>query len=310
MSRYVIAGAGPIGSAVAGQLLARGDEVTVVTRSGSDITGAHNVRHDANDVDGLKDLTGGAAALFNCANPAYHKWATDWPPLAASLLAAAGQSGAVLVTAANLYGYGHVVGPMSPSTPLHPNSVNGQVRAQMWQDALAAHQAGEVRVVEVRGSDYIGPHSESHFERQLPNVLTGKTAKVVGDPDAPHSWTYTEDMAATLVAVATEPAAWGRPWHAPCTAVKSQREALTAACAVAGVAAPKVVGIPTWQMTMAGWFNPQIRAVATVAYQFQGPFLSDDSETRHVLGVLPTPWSEVLAASVAASAESLQTAAG
>ena len=300
MTRHVVVGAGPIGSAVARQLLAAGDEVTVVTRSGSGEAGATKVALDATDAAGLSAVAAGAATIVNCANPPYHQWATLWPPLAAAMLSAAEASGAVLVTASNLYGYGPVDGPMSPATPLAPTGAKGQVRVQMWQDALAAHRAGRVHAVEVRGSDYIGPHSESHFERVLPTALAGKTARVVGDPDAPHSWTYTEDMAATLVAVAKDERTWGRAWHAPCTAVASQREALTQACDIAGVAAPKVVGLPGWQMTMAGWFSPTIREVGEVAYQFQMPFISDDSETREVLGVASTQWPEVLAASVLA----------
>lgn len=300
MSRHVVVGAGPIGSAVARQLLAAGDEVTVVTRSGSGEAAAAKVALDATDAQELSVVAAGAASIVNCANPPYHEWATLWPPLAAAMLAAAEDSGAVLVTASNLYGYGPVDGPMSPATPMASAGVKGQVRVHMWQDALAAHREGRVRAVEVRGSDYVGPHSESHFERVLPTALAGKTVRVVGDPDAPHSWTYTEDMAATLVAVAKDERAWGRAWHAPCTAVASQRAALNQACGIAGVAAPKVVGLPGWQLTMAGWFNPMIREVGEIAYQFQGPFISDDSETREVLGVTATPWPDVLAASVLA----------
>ena len=42
------------------------------------------------------NIATGAAALYNCANPLYHQWFTDWPPLASALLTAAERSGAVL----------------------------------------------------------------------------------------------------------------------------------------------------------------------------------------------------------------------
>jgi hypothetical protein len=60
----------------------------------------------------------GAAALYNAVNPAYHRWPTDWPPVAAALLTAAERTGAVLVTMSNLYAYGRPAGPMTPETPL------------------------------------------------------------------------------------------------------------------------------------------------------------------------------------------------
>ena len=51
-------------------------------------------------------LAEGAAVIYNCVNPPYHRWPADWPPIAASVLGAAERSGAVLVTLSNLYGYG------------------------------------------------------------------------------------------------------------------------------------------------------------------------------------------------------------
>ena len=143
MTKHLIVGAGPIGSGTARLLAERGDQVTLVTRSGAGPTmaGITRVKADGGDTAALTDLAAGAVAVYNCASPAYHRWATDWPPLAQSLLSAAQQSGAVLVTAGNLYGYGRVSAPMTETTPLNPHGPKGAVRAQMWRDALAARSA-------------------------------------------------------------------------------------------------------------------------------------------------------------------------
>ncbi len=34
----------------------------------------------------IAEIADGAHAIYNCANPPYHRWAADWPPLAASVL--------------------------------------------------------------------------------------------------------------------------------------------------------------------------------------------------------------------------------
>jgi len=47
-----------------------------------------------------------ASVVYNAVNPPYEKWATDWPPIANSLLRYAEATGALLVTCSNLYGYG------------------------------------------------------------------------------------------------------------------------------------------------------------------------------------------------------------
>src|SRR6185312_5812073 len=105
---------------------------------------------DAADAEAVAAAAKGAAALYNAVNPAYHRWATDWPPVAQALLAAAERSGAVLVSMGNLYGYGRPSGPMTPESPLAATDTKGRVRAQMWADALAAHEAGRVRATDER----------------------------------------------------------------------------------------------------------------------------------------------------------------
>ncbi len=125
MSLHVIAGAGGVGAATARLLADRGDQVKIVTRSGAapEHPGVERIAADATDHNRLTAIAERAAALDNCANPRYDRWLTDWPPLASALLTAAERTGAVLTSAATLYGYGPVVGPMSETTPLaatHP----------------------------------------------------------------------------------------------------------------------------------------------------------------------------------------------
>jgi nucleoside-diphosphate-sugar epimerase len=301
MNTYLIVGAGPVGTGVAEQLLARGEQVTVVTRSGRGPDGARNIALDAADTQSLTSLAQGATAIFNCANPAYHRWATDWPPLAAAMLAAAEATEAVLVIASNLYGYGPVDRPMTPDLPLAGTTIKGKVRASMWLDALAAHEAGRVRAVEVRGADYVVAGDQSQLDRQLPALLAGKKCRVLGNPDVPHSWTYTGDMVRTLVAVADAPEAWGRPWHALVASDDSQRQALTQLAAMAGLPTPTIAPVPMWQLKMIGLFNKTVAQLPELAYQLEGPFVCDDSATREILDLAPTPWPEVLQRSLSAA---------
>ena len=120
MTLHVIVGAGPVGSLTASLLARSGEDVRVITRRGAgpDDPRIERVRADASDPNVLRPLVSGAAALYNAASPPYHRWASDWPPLAASLLSAAQSSGAVLVTASNLYAYGPSDHPMEESDPL------------------------------------------------------------------------------------------------------------------------------------------------------------------------------------------------
>jgi nucleoside-diphosphate-sugar epimerase len=308
MSRYLVIGSGAIGSAVARQLASASHDVTVVTRRGVGVAHprVHHVAADAANAARLRELARGASAIFNCANPAYHRWTTDWPPIARSLLGAAADSGAVLVTMSNLYGYGRSDGPMSPESPLDADYAKAQVRVAMWRDALAAHEAGRLRATEVRASDFIGPDSQSlASQRIVPRILRGKSCQMLGRLDVEHSWTYTDDVATTLVACAQTPSAWGRAWHVPTNAPRTQRQLVEDLCDAAGVERVRVSVLPPAVLRLAGLVSPLIRELPTTLYQFEAPFVIDDTSTRRALSLAPTPWPEVLAATVNRALDSL-----
>jgi nucleoside-diphosphate-sugar epimerase len=200
---HVIVGAGTIGSTTARLLAEEGEEVRIITRSGGgpEHPAIERVAADASDAGRLCELSKDAVALYNCANPPYHTWPTDWPPLADAMLRAAEESGAVLTITGNLYVYGPVDRPMTEEMPLAAPTVKGRVRAQMWQEALAAHRADRVRATEVRASDYIGPRF-SLIEMALPALKAGKTVWLPTPLDVPHTFTYTGDVARMLVLAA------------------------------------------------------------------------------------------------------------
>lgn len=300
MALHVIVGAGPVGTTLALQLADAGHEVRVVTRSGRgpERPGIRRMRADASDAATLARHVAGAAALYNCANPpSYELWAAQWPPLAAALLAAAEQTGAVLVTMSNLYGYGPLDGPISRDHPLAATGKKGRLRADMWRAALAAHEAGRVRVTEVRASDYVGPGvgpANGLLARYAEAVLAGRTVYAFGDPDAPHSFSYVPDVARTLAAVAADERAWGQAWHVPSPPAVSVRQALTDVAAAARVRAPRIRRVPRALLRPLYPFVPVLRELDEVLYQWERPFVIDAGATTAVFGLRATPWGKVL----------------
>ncbi|MET8835529.1 NAD-dependent epimerase/dehydratase family protein [Micromonospora sp. NPDC004540] len=302
MALHVIVGAGPVGTATARLLAERGDRVRVVTRRGTGPAhpAVERIAADAADADRLTALTEGAAALYNCANPAYHRWPLDWPPLAAALLTAAERTGAVLATVGNLYGYGPVDGPMTEATPLAATGVKGRVRNRMWADALAAHRAGRARITEVRGSDYLGADGTSLAMMVLPRVLAGRRAFLPVDWDAPHTWTYIPDVARTLVAAATDERAWGRAWHVPSAPAVSMRDLAGRAAALVGAPAPRLTRMPYPVLWLGGVANPFVRELRETAYQFDRPYVLDSTAATASLGIEATPLDRAVKETVAA----------
>lgn len=308
MGKHVIVGAGQVGARLAGRLAGLGHDVVVVTRSGSGPEGVERVAADAADRARLTRIARGADALYNCANPPYHRWPRDWPPLAAALLGAAQDTGAALVTLSCLYGYGPVDGPMTEDLPLAAAGVKGRVRARMWRDALAAHRAGRARVTEVRASDYYGPGStdQAHLGevRFVKPLLAGRRVPFLSDPSVPHAWTYLPDVAEALAVAGTDERALGRAWHVPTGPAVSPMEVAERLCEIAGAPPPRLYEVPRVVFTALGLVSPVMRELRETRYQFDEPYVLDSSAFQSTFGLAPTPLDDALRAVVASHRES------
>jgi hypothetical protein len=70
-------------------------------------------------------------------------------------------------------------------------------------------------------------------------------------------------------------------------------------CRAAGVHPVKVKEYPGLLMRAMGLFNPMMRELPEVAYQFEDPFVLDSTAAQRTFGLAPTPWDDVLAGVIA-----------
>ncbi|MFD6856505.1 NAD-dependent epimerase/dehydratase family protein [Rhodococcus sp. NPDC060090] len=297
---HVVAGAGPVGTTVAEQLAAQGHRVRVLTRSGSgpDHPGIERLRVDVNDPHALDDaLTGpdgdSAVALYLCIHGSAYSaeaWKRELPAAEQVALDAAGRVGAVVVFPESLYSYSSPHEVMTEDSPRNATRGKLGVRARL----LAARDAHSTPTVSVVASDFFGPHVlNAHAgERMVPTVLAGKTSRVLGSADTPHSFTYVPDLAAAMIAAAGNDGVWNRVLHAPTAPAVTQRELATAFTTAAGIPAPKVGTIPTWVVRAGAVVNSDMRELAETVYMFTDPFVMDSSRTEAALGLSPTPLAD------------------
>jgi nucleoside-diphosphate-sugar epimerase len=327
MSHHLVLGAGGVGRSTTTELVALGHTVTLASRSGrvserpweTTRAGAADavevVSVDAGDADAVTALARGAASIVNAVNPpSYMTWDTDWPPIAAATLAAAEASGAGLVIIGNLYSYGRVDARMHEDDPLRPAGHKGGLRADMWHEALARHEAGRLRATELRSSDYFGPGTTPRTsylnDIVIDALLAGRAPFVpVGRPDAPHSWTYVPDVGRLAARVATGDDGWGRAWHVPTAPARTFEQAAEDVARLAGVKARRVRVLPRSLGTAAGLVVPFMREVRETRHQFERPFVLDSDLTQRTFGLAPTPWDEALTPTIAARREAKATRA-
>ncbi len=304
---HVIFGTGTAGAATMRALVNMGKQVRMVNRSGKPSlatgdalpAGVEIVSGDANDPASTTRLTQGAAAVYQCSQPEYHEWAQKFPALQAGILAGAAANGARLVLLENLYLYGDVNGaPIHEGLPVKSNTKKGALRAALYETAMAAHRAGQVRVTAARPSDYYGKGYMVTADQLFYPVLAGKAASGIGNPDLPHSFSYTEDVGRALAILGTDDRADGRAWHVPSAPAITQRAFFEMAYRLAGTSG-KVGGINKLMMRMAGLFIPNAREMIEMMYEFEKPFILDSSAFTRTFGMNATPIEQGLTETLA-----------
>jgi nucleoside-diphosphate-sugar epimerase len=301
---HVVFGTGPIGLATIDHLVARDLPVRVVNRSGdADVpAGVEVVAADATDHDAATTTAAGAAVVYQCLNPEYHRWAEDFPRLQAGIVAACRANGARLVSFENVYMYGDTGGtPMTEDTPTRPHTRKGKVRLAMAEELSALHDAGELDVVTARASDYFGPRALEQSplgELVIGKALARKSAQVVGDPTQPHSYTFIPDAGRMMAELGTRDDVGGEVFHVPNAPARSTLEIIGMIGERLGTTV-KVQTAPKLLLRAMGLFNPTVREVIEMLYEFEQPFVVDSTKAEQRLGLAPTPLDDALAATIA-----------
>ena len=299
MSRHIVFGTGQIGRLVTQQRVTAGQDVVAVNRSGrGDTPGARIVAGDATDPTFTTQIATGADVVYFCLNATnYANWTTEFPPLQRGVLAGARAAGARLVVLDNLYAYGPTDGrDLVESLRERPTSAKAATRAAMTAELLAAHEAGHVEVTIGRASDYFGPGTTMSAlgETVFGTALSGKTAQVMGNPDLPHSYSYTPDVAAALIILGTQPGATGSVWHLPVGETRSTRQIIDRVYGLAGNK-PRSFAAGRTTLRMFGVIKPAMREYLHTLYQFTDRWVVDDSKFRAQVGAHATPLDDALA---------------
>jgi nucleoside-diphosphate-sugar epimerase len=295
---HVVFGTGPVGLAVADELLRKGKRVRMVNRSGRAAApaGVEVVGGDATDRTFAREASAGAAVVYFALNPPYDKWPELFPGLQAGVLEGAASAGAKLVAMENLYMYGPTGGgPLTEDLPHAANTRKGTVRARMSRELMGAHKSGRVRVAIGRASDFFGPRAltSAAGEQVFGRAVQGKSAQVAGDPDQPHTYTYAPDIGRGLVILGERGEALGRAWHLPSPATVTTREFVGMIFEEVGKPA-RVQAAPKILLRALGIFNPPLRETIEMLYEFEEPFVADHSDFARTFGEHATPLGEAI----------------
>jgi nucleoside-diphosphate-sugar epimerase len=282
---HVVVGTGPLGLAVVRHLVRDGERVRAVNRSGrAELPQrVELVAADASEGSSLAQALAGATVLYHCASTPYHSWPKTLPPIMAAVI----QATTSTRTARSR-------GRSRRTWPTGRGARTGK-RAELATALMEAHGNGLVRATIGRGSDFFGPHVlvSQAGERLFGAAVAGKPASVLGDPDAPHTYTFIDDFASALVTLGAREEALGEVWHVPSAETLSTREFVRLVFAELG-REPRLRVMPRTLLAVLATVNPTLRAVREVAYQLEQPFVLDHSKFAGAFGAHPTAHAEAI----------------
>ncbi len=121
---------------------------------------------------------------------------------------------------------------------------------------------------------------------------------MIGDPDQPHSYSYTPDVAAGLITLGTAPESVGQTWHLPVAETRTTRQIIDQVYRLAGHR-PRIQAAGRTTLRLLGVLKPQMREYLHTLYQFTDPWVLDDGKFRAAFGDTCTPLDEALASTLA-----------
>jgi nucleoside-diphosphate-sugar epimerase len=321
---HLIVGDGVIGQAVAANLAARGLACQLASRGGpksGSPAPCPRIALDALDREAFVQAAQGASHLHLTLGLPYDTavWQRDWPRVMDNAIAAALTQEAVLVFFDNIYAYGtgdpqrELENPIAEEHPRHPPSRKGAIRlGLLGQIERAAAERG-LRWVIARCADFYGPGAVNSMllATGIARQLQGKGAQWLGDPELPHSLTYTDDAARAQVQLALDPGAWQQAWHLPTAAwgeapqamgpAPTPRQLLAHSARLIG-APETVAAMPAALLWVLKRFVPILREVDEMLYQNRQAYVFSSARfMQRYPDFRLTPYPEGLAAMVEAA---------
>ncbi|MFI5012623.1 MAG: NAD(P)H-binding protein [Hyphomicrobiales bacterium] len=202
----VLGATGGIGGEMAAKLVARGWRVRALNRNPAGakqrMQGLAWMIGDATRPEDVRAAAEGTSLIVHAVNPpGYRKWGELVLPMLESSIAAARATGARIVLPGSIYNFGPDAFPvLRESSPQHPLTRKGAVRAEMERRLRVASETG-LRTLIVRAGDFFGPKvGNNWFAQGL--VKPGRPVAAISYPGRPgigHAWAYLPDVAETMM---------------------------------------------------------------------------------------------------------------
>lgn len=207
-------------------------------------------------------------------------WKEQWPIVMQNAIDACKLHHAKLVFFDNVYMYGQVKGTMTEETPFNAISIKGKVRARIAQMLLDEIKSNQITAMICRAPEFYGPRNTKSGTNStiFYNIKKGKTLQVLIKDSTLRTLIYAPDAAKATALLGNTPDAYNQTWHLPCDPKRLTAKQFIALCSTITGKELKYTIIKKWMMRMSGLFNPIIKEIIELTYQWEQDYIFDFSK--------------------------------
>jgi len=281
---HVVAGAtGAIGSAVVSELRNRNLKVIAVERS-KQAEGIENRKADLLDLNQTRTAFKGATQIYLCVAIPYDSklWEAQWPVVIKNVIQVTLEEKAKLIFLDNVYMYGPSLKvPFNETHLQEPITKKGKVRKQVADLVIKAINEDHLNATIGRSADFYGPKalSSTFYISFLENILKGKNPQSLAKLNVPHTYSFTLDNGRALVELGLCDSTSGQVYHLPVSRPVTVSEIMSIFNSTLNTHF-KATTVPGPILSVLSMMVPVIKEAKEMVYQFNNPYIMDDSKFR------------------------------
>lgn len=300
----VLGATGGIGGEVAAKLLGRGWRVKALARNPAAArsrwagegagkgAGPEWIAGDAMNRAQVVAAAEGASVIVHAVNPpGYRDWDELVLPMLENTIAAARACGARIVLPGTVYNFGpDSFGDLRETSPQHPVTRKGEIRAQMEQRLRDAAAVG-VRCLIVRAGDFFGPRAANNWFSQglVKAHRLVRSISYPGRTGVGHQWAYLPDVAETMTRLLERGGELGlcETFHMEGHWDADGRRMIAAIRAALNAPSLPVKAFPWWLISLASPFVTLFREMKEMRYLWNAPLHMTNHRLVSFLGEEP-----------------------
>jgi nucleoside-diphosphate-sugar epimerase len=181
----------------------------------------------------------------------------------------------------NIYIYDkNAIPHMTEDSIMDPPSKKGLVRKEIADMLLHEVKSGKLTALIARSADFYGPDTKTSFLIELvyKNLKKGKRPMWLIDPDKKHSFTYTPDAASATALLGNTADAYNQVWHLPTDKNILTGKEMIRLFAEEMKREAKVTVLPMWLLRTLGLFNPLMKEMPEMMYQYDRDYFFDSTK--------------------------------